>query len=206
MARARIGRFFPDWVWWILYGLFSIFVLIGIWIVVDAAVYFSDAKRTRGEVVQIGQDPRGTEGIAYFAIIRYRDDTGREIDARTHISIGWYNFPIGQQLEIYYSPSRPREVRIVDPISIFFPAMFFLLFGGLFMFLTYWARQKILYSVVAEWDGDAPAVFRYQDEEAKVREQPELRLDTPVGHEDRGRPSHGPGDSSGPVVRWSRRP
>lgn len=193
MARARIARFFPDWIWWILYGLFGIFVLIGIWIVVDAAIYFSDAKRTRGEVVQIGQDPRSTEGIAYFAIIRYRDDAGQVVDARTHISIGWYNFPIGQQVDVYYSPSRPREVRIVDPISIFFPAVFFLMFGGLFMFLTYWARQKISYAAVTEFDGGAPAVFRQLEEEEKLREPPELVLGPATG-----------GENSSPVVRRAR--
>jgi hypothetical protein len=167
---SGIRRYVPDWIWWLLVAFLSLWVLAGIGLAVDALVFFSDAKKTQGEVVRVNRYVPNTYGASYHAMIRYRRDDGVVFEAKTHIPMSTYNFPIGAKVDIYYSPSRPKRVRIANFVSIYFPSIFFLLFGGLSIFLVLWARGKARYSVAPSWQEEGAAVFNVQAEEAKLRD------------------------------------
>ena len=57
MTASKIGKYIPDWIWWTLIAFFGIWVLLGVFLAVDALDFFAGAQRTRGEVVELNTDP-----------------------------------------------------------------------------------------------------------------------------------------------------
>ena len=165
---AALARRIPEPVWWLAYALFSVFILIGLIIALEATFFFKDAKKAEGEVVRVERKDDYTEGSIFYAIVRFKRADGKVVERRSHTPQGTYKNLTGKRVEIYYSPRYPGQVRIADFVSIYFGAIFFILFGLLFIILVYWVRDKARHAVVMAWD-EAGQVHRIAEEAARLR-------------------------------------
>jgi len=114
---AMWARRIPGWIYGVAMAGFSIFILLGLWIAVDAVSFHIGATRTRGEVVRLELDQRAPDRMRHYVVVRYNRADGSVAECRSHIPLGTYTFPAGTELDIYYSDDRPGEVRIAGFVS-----------------------------------------------------------------------------------------
>ena len=143
-TRRRRGGGLPWWAWLLVFGIPGLFFVGGIWFVIDAAIFASDAESTRGEVIGIETSYDSEGSVSYTPMFRYRQANGQLYEAGTHIASSEYDYGIGERVEILYARDDPGAVRINSFFSLYGAGLMFAGVGGLFISVLMFVRRSML--------------------------------------------------------------
>lgn len=137
--------------------ILTIFLLFGLLILGIAGYYFylnqqfqKTALHADGVIIDVlvseisskSSDGRSTRSISYFPIVTFATDKGNTIVFKSSIGSSFYKNSKGENVDVIYNRSKPREAKINDTLNglgpIFFAGMglVFTLIGFIPMLLT----------------------------------------------------------------------
>jgi hypothetical protein len=204
MSRRRRGRGLPRWAWWFVVGFPALFLVAGIGLLIEAAIFQSEAENARGRVIDVDANYDSDGGVSYRPLIRYRRADGRSFEAETHIASSGYDYRIGERVDILYSRDDPGTVRINSLFSLYGIGLIMAAIGGLFVCILMFVRKRMFRQgagVSARIEEAGAGVWRTEaDAQAEPGRDPEPRTTDPskYGH------AHKPKPEQPPTIRRMR--
>ena len=172
-AEAKGSRWFA----WVGIAVPLLFIAIGLWQLADAVRFAAEAKSARGEVVAVLRKRDNEGDLSYTPIIRYRRGDGQVIEAKTHKSSSMYDYAIGTPVDILYSYSDPKEVRLDTFFSVYGLGLIFAIGGAVFLVVFRLLRAR-----------EAGAAIEEQLPEADPRQPPNTTDPSQPGHSHEPKP------------------
>ncbi len=132
-----------------IFLIIGIFLLIwGILVFLNEKQFIFEAIKTTGKVVDfekksVGTPGTGNKGPAFFPIVSFTSQDGEVITFTSNSGANYYLYDVGEEVEVVYSSSNPRQAKIYSflsiwayPFGLFFLALLFLFF----VFIILWAK------------------------------------------------------------------
>ncbi|PWJ09792.1 DUF3592 domain-containing protein [Jannaschia seohaensis] len=119
----------------VITGLGLLFALVGAYLIVGATQFSRNAVATTGLVVAIElvrdiDSDTGSDTISFRPTFEYSDIDGNLHTSQTAAASTMYDYEIGEEVEIMFSPDNPDAVRVSGFWSLYLLPSIFLVVGA----------------------------------------------------------------------------